>query len=143
MKVKIKRFDSSLPIPAYQTNGAAGFDCYARETIVIPTHTIAYIPLNIGLEIPEDCWVLVAARGSTHKMGIMPINGIGVGDWDFCGDNDEYKFAVYNFTDNEVTIEKGTRVAQMIIMKYEQVELTEVDHFEHKDRGAFGSTGKK
>ncbi|HXR49685.1 MAG TPA: dUTP diphosphatase, partial [Verrucomicrobiae bacterium] len=88
MKIQLKQFDTSLPVPAYQTVGAAGMDLYARQETTIAPKTIGYVPLNIALEIPEGYWVLVAARGSTHKQGLMPAHGIGIGDWDFRGDND-------------------------------------------------------
>lgn len=143
MLVKIKRFDTSLPMPSYQTKGAAGMDVYARVDTTVEAKSIGYIPLNVALEIPEGYWVLVAARGSTHKHGLMPAHGIGVGDWDFRGDNDEYVFPVYNFSDKAVVIEKGTRIGQIIIMPYQQVEVKEVQKLNSVDRGKFGSTGKK
>lgn len=141
MKIKIKRFDKSLPLPEYKTEGAVAMDVYAREITTIPAHTVGYVPLNIALEIPQDCWVMVAARGSTHKMGLLPVHGIGIGDWDFCGDNDEYKFPALNFTDKEVIVEKGIRIGQIMILKQEKVEIEEVEHLEGKDRGSFGTTG--
>jgi len=143
MKIKIKRFDKSIPLPAYKTEGAACLDLYSRTEVKIPPHTVGYIPLNIALSIPKGYWVMIAARGSTHKMGIMPVHGIGIGDWDYRGDNDEYLFPALNFTDKEVVIEKGTRMAQMMISKVEKVEMTEVDKLEDKDRGGFGSTGRR
>lgn len=141
MKIKLKQLDPSLPVPSYQTKGAACVDLYARIEIMIEPGSIGYIPLNIALEIPEGYWVLVAARGSTHKQGLLPAHGIGIGDWDFRGDNDEYLFPVYNFTDEVVTISKGQRVAQMMVVPYEKVEFEIVNKLASKDRGKFGSTG--
>ena len=141
--IKIKRIDKSLPLPEYKTQGAAGFDVYARETITIKPREIAYIPLNIVLEIPKDTWVLLANRSSTHKLGITSVNGIGIGDSDFCGENDEYHFAALNITDKEVKIERGTRIAQMVLVNYKQVEFEEVDSFTKESRGGFGTSGFK
>ncbi len=143
MHVKIKQFDITLPLPKYQSKGAACVDLCARLETKIEAKSIGYIPLNIALEIPEGYWVLLAARSSTHKTGLMPANGIGIIDWDFHGDNDEYFFPVYNFTDTEVTIERGQRIAQLIISKYEKIEFEVVEHLEGEDRGKFGSTGHK
>lgn len=143
INVKIKRFDQTLPLPAYQTKGAACLDLYCRKTIKIPSGKIGYLPLNVALEIPKNCFVLLAARGSTHKHGILPVHGIGIGDWDYRGDNDEYFLPAYNFTPSPVTIEKGIRIAQLLIMKYEKIVLKEVKRLNHINRGAFGSTGKK
>ena len=141
--IKIKRFDKNLPLPKYQTAGAAGFDLTARETTRIKPGEIGYIPLNAAIETPRGYMMLVAARGSTHKHGIMPINGIGIGDWDFRGDNDEYKLPAHNFTKKTVTIEKGTRIAQGIFVKYLKADFIETNRMTNKNRGSFGSTGKK
>lgn len=130
-------------MPAYKTKGAAAMDLYARTEVRIGAHRVEMIPLNVALKIPEDCWVMVAARGSTHKLGIMMANGIGIGDWDYRGDNDEYLFPALNFTDHEVVVERGTRIAQMMVCRMERMELVEVEKLDDKDRGGFGSTGKR
>jgi len=142
-KVKIKRIDKSLPLPQYKTKGAVALDLCARENISIKPKEIRYIPLNVALQIPDNCWVLVAPRSSTHKLGIMQANGIGIGDRDFCGDNDEYHFAAFNFTDKEVLVEKGTRIAQLMILHFSPVEWEEVENLNQPDRGGFGSSGVK
>ncbi|HEX7018196.1 MAG TPA: dUTP diphosphatase [Patescibacteria group bacterium] len=142
MKIKIKRFDTSLPLPEYKSPGAAALDLAARETVTIAPRTTNMIPLNIALELPPDHWVLLAARSSLHKKGLIMANGIGVGDADYCGDNDEYHAALYNLTDQPVTIERGERITQMIVLPVERAELEEVKHLGNKDRGGFGSTGK-
>jgi len=141
MKVKIKRFDKNFPLPSYKTKGAVCADVYARETVTIEPHSVGYIPLNFALEIPQGYWVLLAPRSSTHKQKIMFANGIGIGDWDFCGDNDEYTAAALNFSNDIVTIEAGSRVGQIMLLSYETMEFEEVDHLGNVDRGKFGSTG--
>lgn len=143
MKIKVKRFDTSLPLPAYKTDGAAALDMYAREVVTIPPHTVGYIPLNVAVEVPHDCWLMVAPRSSAHKLGIMMANGIAIGDSDFCGDKDEWIYPALNFTDHEVVVEKGTRIAQMMVVRLERADIEEVDHLEGKDRGGFGTTGLK
>lgn len=139
--VSIKLFDTSLPVPDYQTSGAAGFDLYSREHMTIVPKAIAYIPLNIAIQLPEGYWAMVSARSSLHKQGLMLANGIGVGDYDYRGDGDEYKAAVYNFSDKDVVVEKGQRVVQMIIMPSVRAELEVKTTFNTEDRGGFGSTG--
>ena len=142
MKVIIKRFDKNLPLPEYKTSGAAAFDLNVREEIVIPSKKVVLVPLNIALQLPENHWALLSARSSLHKMGLMLANGIGVGDYDYRGNGDEYKAALWNYTDSPVTLSKGDRVVQMIIMTREQVVFEEKDKFSTEDRGGFGSTGK-
>jgi len=84
---------------------------------------------------------MMSARSSLHKKGLMLANGIGVGDYDFRGDGDEYKAVVFNFTQKDVIVKKGDRITQMIIMNREKVEFEESESFVEENRGGFGSTG--
>jgi len=143
MKIKIKRFDKSIPLPEYKTEGAACMDMYIREDTKIEPNSFGYLPLNVALEVPKGHWVMLAARSSLHKLGIIPANGIGVMDSDYNGDGDEYKLVVYNTKSEPVTIEKGSRVAQIMIATLERAELEEVLNLKNTDRGGFGSTGLK
>jgi dUTP pyrophosphatase len=143
MKIRIKRFDKSLPLPEYKTPGAAAFDFLARAKVEIPPREVGYVPLNVACETPDGYFLLLAARSSTHKKGVMLANGIGIGDPDFSGDEDEYTAALYNFTDKPVTIEAGERICQGIFVKLEKAEWEEVDSLGNKSRGGFGSTGGK
>ena len=143
MQIKIKRLDKTLPLPIYHTKGSAGFDLYAREETVIEPKTIALVPSNLIIVIPEGLMLMVASRSSTpKKKGLTPPHGIGVIDNGYCGPDDEIKIMVYNFTDNKVTVEKGERIAQGIFIKFEQGEWEEVEIIEAPNRGGFGSTGK-
>ena len=142
MKIKIKRFDSTLPLPEYKSPGAAAFDLSARESTTIPAGKVVLVPLNIALELPKGYWALLSARSSLHKLGLSLANGIGVGDEDYCGDNDEYKAALLNFTHNDVTVEKGQRIVQMMILERERADFEEVENLTSDDRGGYGSTGQ-
>lgn len=143
MNIKIKRFDKELPIPEYKSEGAVALDLYSRTDISIQPGEVVLIPLNIAVEIPKGYFILLVNRSSTYKLGITCVNGLGIGDYDYCGDNDEYKFPALNYTNQEVTIEKGTRCCQMLILPIEKAEITEVDKLENSDRGGFGTTGNK
>ena len=141
MKLKIKRFDQSLPLPEYKTNRAAALDLYARVEVRIESKKVDYIPLNIALELPKNYWALLAARSSLHKKGLMLANGIGIGDEDYCGDNDEYLAAVFNFTDEAIVVKKGERIVQLMILPREKVKIEEIKKLENQNRGGLGSTG--
>ncbi|MBL8015091.1 MAG: dUTP diphosphatase [Candidatus Doudnabacteria bacterium] len=140
--VKIKRFDKELPLPEYKTAGAAALDLYARTEVIIQPREVKLIPLNVAIEIPQDYFGLLVSRSSAHKLGITAANGVGIIDSDFRGDNDECCFLALNFTDKVVTIERGTRIAQILIISAKQVKVVEVDSMGNADRGGFGSTGK-
>jgi len=143
MRIKIKRFDKSLPLPVHKTIGSAAVDLCSRIDIEIKPKEIAYIPMNVAVEIPKGYFIMLSTRSSTHKMGLMSINGVGVMDQDYCGDNDEYHFAAYNFTDKPVTIEKGTRLCQILLIKCDDFDFDEVDIMNNPSRGGFGTTGVK
>ncbi|MBQ6436783.1 dUTP diphosphatase [bacterium] len=141
--VKLKLFDPTLPTPAYQTAGAAAFDLYSRLNVTIKPHQTLAVPTNIAVQLPPEYWLLVAARSSLHKKGLQVINGIGVIDTDYCGDDDEICVLLYNFSDQAVTINQGDRLAQGIIISRTQAEFTLVDHLGCTNRGGFGSTGQQ
>ena len=140
--VRIKRFDKQVSLPEYKTKGAAAFDLYARTDVKIPPKEFKYVPLNVAIETPPGYFLLLASRSSTHKKGIWMANGIGIGDPDFSGNNDEYNAVYYNFTDRPVLIEKGERIAQGLIVKRETVKWKEVQDLNNKTRGGWGTTGK-
>lgn len=142
LTVHIKRFDKDLPLPARHSKGAAAWDLYARIEMTIEPGQVGYIPLNVAVAVPEGYWMMVAARGSTHKLGLMLGNSIGIVDNDFRGDNDEINLISYNFTDKPVIIERGCRIAQMLVLPQYTVQLEEVDRMNDADRGWLGSTGK-
>lgn len=142
-KARIKRFDKSLPLPEYKTPGAAGFDLAARTAMTIAPHTIGYVPLNIALEPPDGYFVLLAARSSLHKKGLMCANGIGIIDRDYSGNDDEYKAVLYNYTDQPVTVLAGDRLMQGVFVPHLRGEWEEVDDMGNKSRGGFGTTGER
>lgn len=126
----------------YHTQGSVGCDLVARVTTKISPHSLAKIPSNVIIKTPKGYMFVVASRGSTpFKKGLLPPHGIGIGDQDFCGPNDEYQIAVYNFTDQDVVVERGERIAQGIFVPIAIAEWEEVDNILDKDRGMFGSTG--
>jgi len=142
MKVKIKRIDKSLPLPRYETGGSVGFDLVAREDIVIRPGRIELIPGNIVVEVPIGYMLVIASRSSTpRKKGLTPPHGFGIIDHDYCGPEDEIKIQVYNFSEQEVKIERGDRVAQGVFVMVDKFEWEEVDEIKLESRGGFGSTG--
>ena len=141
--IRVKRFDKSLPLPEYHTKGAAGFDFYTREKVTIKAGELALIPLNLAIEVPKGHVILLVSRSSTRKFGLTMINSVGIMDSDYVGDEDEYHFSAQNFTKKTVTIEKGTRIAQGVLIKYETAKWKEVAKLGNKTRGGFGTTGHK
>lgn len=141
MKIRIRRIDKSIPLPAYQTKGAVAFDLASRTMVVVPPKGVAYAPLNVCVETPEAHMFFLAARSSLQKRGLMLANSVGIGDQDFSGNDDEYTAALYNFTDAPVTVERGDRIVQGIIKPIVKCEWEEVEDLGRPSRGGFGTTG--
>lgn len=143
MKVKVKRLDKSVPLPIYETNGAVGFDILAAESSVIAPKEIGMVATGLIVEVPEQYMLVVASRSSTpRKKGISPPHGFGIIDHDYCGPTDEIKVLVYNFTEEDVKIEKGEKIAQGVFVRVDKFEWEEVESMTRREsRGGFGSTG--
>ena len=141
--LKIKLFDKSLPKPEYKSKGAVAFDVYVRKTVTIAPHKVELAPVNVAIELPKGHFAVLAARSSLHKQGVMLANGIGIGDEDFHGDEDEYQMALLNFTNKKVVIKHGERIGQVVVVPYVKGILKIVNKLGNPTRGGFGSTGRR
>lgn len=140
LKVNIKRLDERLPLPEYQTSGSSGFDLYSSLDCVLAPGDFKMVPTGIALEIPSGYEGEVRARsGLASKFGIGVLNSPGTIDSDYRG---EIKVILFNFGKGEFKIERGDRIAQLIISRVEKVHLREVGELEETERndGGFGST---
>lgn len=143
MNVKIKRVDKSLPLPVYETGGSVGFDIACREDTEVSPGDVALVPGNIIVATPPGYMLLVALRSSVPmRKGLIKPHGIGVIDNDYCGDEDEIKIQVFNYTDRPVIVRRGEKIAQGIFVKVERFGWQEEASM-GKSRGGFGSTDKK
>lgn len=143
MNVKIKRIDKSLPLPIYETEKSVGFDFVAREDTLIKKKEIGLIPTNVIVGIPEGFVLFIASRSSTpKKKGLLIPHGIGIIDQDYCGPEDEILAQFYNFSEKDILIKRGEKVAQGIFLPVEIVQWQEVDEIKKQSRGGIGSTDK-
>jgi dUTP pyrophosphatase len=143
MRVGITRIDPSLPLPRYATEGAAGFDFYCREPVQVGPGALATVPANVIVVVPRGHVLIVALRSSTPRTkGLIIPNGVGVIDPDYCGPEDEIGILVYNTGRESVTVERGERIAQGLIVPAERVEWDERPS-QGRSRGGFGSTGAR
>jgi dUTP pyrophosphatase len=142
LQVRIRRLDPDLPLPDYATAGAVGFDLYCREDAVLVPGEIALLPTGVAIATPPGYMLLVTARSSTpRRKGLSVPHGVGVIDQDYCGDDDEIRCQVYNFTDAPVTVRRGERLAQGIFVRVDRAAWQEVASLDTPTRGGFGSTG--
>src|ERR1051325_828434 len=102
LPVRIRRLHPAVPLPAYQTPGAAGFDLAASADVDIAPGAIALVPTGLVIQVPPGHCLGIFARSSTPlKKGLMVANGVGVIDQDYCGPEDEGKIAGLRFRSAE------------------------------------------
>lgn len=144
--VKIKKLRPDAVLPKYGTPYAAGADLYAcmdEDKIVIASGETKFVHTGLSLELPEGTVGLVYARsGLASKRGIAPANKVGVVDSDYRG---EIMVAMHNHSSAPQIVEKGERVAQLVVAPYYTADFEEVAELEESGRGTagFGSTGTK
>ena len=103
---------------------------------------IALVRTGLVIEVPTGHFLGIFARSSTPlKRGLLVANGVGVVDPDYSGPNDEIKIQVLNFTQTEVRVQRGDRLAQGIVLASPRVTWEEVDQIREVTRGGFGATG--
>jgi dUTP pyrophosphatase len=143
LPVRLRRLDPGIPLPAYQTPGAAGFDLAANADLTIAPGTIALVPTGLVIQVPRGHFLGIFARSSTPlKKGLMVANGVGVIDQDYCGPADELKIQVLNFTAAPVVVVKGDRIAQGLFIPVARADWQEADgDLRDGSRGGFGATG--
>ncbi len=142
MRLKITRLDSTIPLPTYGTDEAAGFDLAASHDLAVEPHQIALVRTGLVIEVPSGHCLAILARSSTPlKRGLMVANGVGIVDPDYSGPNDEIMIQVLNVTDRPVQIHRGDRLAQGIVLPAPRVTWQEVDSIRPATRGGFGATG--
>jgi dUTP pyrophosphatase len=145
LEVKILENGFGLPLPKYETEGAAGLDLFAATKedtkIIIPPRKAEMIPTGIAISVPSGYEAQIRPRsGLAAKNGITVLNSPGTIDSDYRG---EILVMLINHSNKDFEILRGMRIAQMVISKIEQFNLISVDELDTTDRGkdGFGSTG--
>lgn len=143
MKVKIKKLNTNAKVPTRGSEEAAGYDLYSNSDVEIRPEGTIKVNTGIAMEIPKGYFGAIYARsGLATKEGLRPANCVGVIDSDYRG---EIIVALHNDSNIIRVVEKGERIAQIVIMPYLSVEFEEVDNLDETKRGngGFGSTDKK
>jgi len=137
--LKVKKISKDAELPEYALSSDVGFDLRANEETVIGSMEHKAIKTGIAIEVPEGYVGLIRDRaGIITKMGVHSV--AGTFDPAYRG---EVSIIMTNFGDEEVVIEKGMRIAQMIIIPVEKLKISEVKTLSETKRGkrGFGSTG--
>jgi dUTP pyrophosphatase len=144
MRIELRRLDLELPSPAAQHAGDAGYDLFARESATIAAGGgRRLIPTGIAIAIPDGYAGFVQPRsGLAIKHGITCLNSPGLID---AGYRDELKVILVN-TDPTTAyeVQRGDRIAQLVIQRVEVIEWIEVGDLDasHRSTGGFGSSGR-
>jgi dUTP pyrophosphatase len=142
MRLKIRRLDSTISLPAYGTNESAGFDLAAAHDVVVSPRQIVLVRTGLVIEVPTGYFLGLFARSSTPmKRGLVVSNGVGVIDPDYSGPDDEVMIQVLNITDAPVQVRRGDRLAQGIVLPAPRITWDEVTEIREATRGGFGATG--
>ncbi len=143
--IRLRRLDNGagLPLPAYQTSGAAGMDLAAAvpagATVTIAPGARALVPTGFAFEIPVGYELQVRPRSGRH--GITVLNSPGTVDSDYRG---EVQVILVNLGGDPFEVRRGDRIAQAVICPVTQASIVETDEISDTSRGTggFGSTGR-
>ena len=140
--VRIKRLDDTVELPSYAYTGDAGLDLRANESVNIRPYERVLISTGLAIALPDGYAGFVQPRsGMALKQGLSIANTPGLIDAHYRG---ELKIIAVNLdAHNTIHIERGERIAQLVIQEVPVVTLVEVDELDETDRGAggFGSSG--
>lgn len=142
MEIKIKYFSDKIEKLCYIDGKSDWIDLRAAEDIELKQGEFKLIPLGIGMQLPKGYEAHVVPRSSTFKnFGIIQTNHMGVIDYTYSGDNDQWFMPVLAMRDTKIQV--NDRVCQFRIMENQPaIEFNEVEKLGDLDRGGFGSTGK-
>ena len=144
LKIIDPRIGDDFNLPEYQTDGSAGVDLQAciDQTVSIQPGDTELIPSGIAIHIkdPSLAAVLLPRSGLGHKKGLVLGNLVGLIDSDYQG---QVFISCWNRGSNQIDIEPGMRIAQMVFLPVEQVNFNVVEDFNESERGSggFGHTG--
>jgi dUTP pyrophosphatase len=139
MKIKFKKLNNSAIVPSFNCEGDAGMDIYCDSDFVAMPGKIVSISTGISMELQKGYVALIWDRsGLAVKNGIKTMGGVL--DSGYRG---EIKIIITNFSNEKLEIKKGSRVAQMLIQKYEVPDIEVVEELSGSERGdgGFGSSG--
>ena len=144
VKVLIKKLNPAVETPAYKTTGASGMDLMAfiKTPIKLAPKKSCLVPTGLSVAFSKEFEIQIRPRsGLAVKNNISVLNTPGTIDSDYRG---EIKIILFNHGNNEFIIKNKDRIAQMILMPVNKMELEEVENLPDtlRGKGGFGSTGK-
>ena len=144
-EILIKKLSKEVALPKYETDGSSGLDLAAciQKNIEIKPGKVEIIPTGLAVSVPKNFEIQIRPRsGLAAKNQISVLNAPGTIDADYRG---ELKVILINLGDKNFIVEKGLRIAQMVLCPIIKAKLKEVEKLDDTKRGSggFGSTGTK
>lgn len=141
--IKIKYFTDKIEKLRYIDGKSDWIDLRAAEDIILKKGEFKLVPLGVAMQLPVGYEAHVVPRSSTFKnFGIIQTNHMGVIDYTYSGDNDQWFMPCYAIRDTEIHV--NDRICQFRIMQNQPaINFDEVTLLDGPDRGGFGSTGKQ
>ena len=144
VKVLIKKLNPAVEIPTYKSSGASGIDLMAfiEKPIKLAPKSSCLVPTGISVAFSNEYEIQIRPRsGLAAKNNISVLNTPGTIDSDYRG---EIKIILFNHGKTEFVINNKDRIAQMILMPVNKMDLEEVENLPNtlRGKGGFGSTGK-
>lgn len=138
MLIKIKKLNKEAILPSYAHKGDAGLDLFSCESCVLKPGERKLVSTGISAELPEGYVALVWDKSGVANNGIKTMGGVID-----CHYRGEYKVVMLNTTKEDYSINKGQKIAQLLIQPIVTAEVEEVKELSETERGsgAFGSTG--
>ena len=141
MKLRVKRLCEEAKIPGYAHEGDSGMDLYSIEDVLIAPGEIKVVGTGLAVSMPKGFEVQIRPKtGLTSKFGLTVLNTPGTIDSCYRG---EIKVILINFGKEPYKVEKGKKIAQMVIARVEEASVELVEGLDETTRnaGGFGSTG--
>lgn len=138
IKIKIKKLQEEAIIPSYAHEGDAGLDLCSCEEYVLKSGERKLFPTGLSIELPEDYVSLIWDKSGIANKGVKTMGGVI--EFTYRG---EYKIILLNTSEEDYVINKGDKIAQLLIQPIMTADIEEVEGLSETSRGdgAFGSTG--
>ncbi len=138
LKVEIQKINKHAKLPKRMTEHAAGYDLYScnEEEIVVRSGEVVLIPTGIAISLPTHYEAQIRPRSGLaikHQIGVL--NSPGTIDADYRG---EIKIILFNFGKDDFVVVPYTRIAQMVVSRYESIDFVITDQLDDTERGSGG-----
>ena len=142
-RIHVKYFSQDIEKLKYIDGKSDWIDLRAAQDVEMKKGEFRLIPLGVAIQLPKGYEALVIPRSSTYQnFGLIQTNSVGLIDESYCGDQDQWYFPALAVRNTKIC--QNDRICQFRIVKHQpELEFEEVEELDRKNRGGFGTTGKR